>query len=141
MSAATEPFSYVERVRFAEIDAMQHMNNVEFLRFYETARIAWMSTVMSDYEPVPRGALSVIFAECHILYRAPAFFGDEIRTAILPTDLRRSSVRLGFEMHRDSDGTLLADGYGVLVGYDYEAGATRPFSDEVRESLTPTLIG
>jgi acyl-ACP thioesterase len=30
--AAPAPFAHVERVRFADLDAMQHLNNVEFLR-------------------------------------------------------------------------------------------------------------
>ena len=141
MITAAEPFSYVEHVRFSDIDAMEHMNNVTFLRFYETARIAYFRAVVPDYDPVHRGKVGVIFAECQIFYRAPAFLDDEIRTTILPSDLRRSSVRLGFEMQREADGRLLAEGHGVLVGYDYEAGRAAPFADRVHARLSATLIG
>ncbi len=41
--AAREDFSMVQRVRFGDLDAMQHMNNVEFLRFFETARIDFIT--------------------------------------------------------------------------------------------------
>ena len=34
-------WSLVQRVRFGDVDALQHLNNVQFLRFFETARIAW----------------------------------------------------------------------------------------------------
>lgn len=40
-------FSIVQRVRFGDLDAMGHLNNVEFLRYFETARIAFMQ------QPIP----------------------------------------------------------------------------------------
>ena len=36
-------FSMTQKVRFGDLDAMQHMNNVEFLRYFETARIEYIS--------------------------------------------------------------------------------------------------
>ena len=137
----SEPFTHLQRVSFKDIDALKHMNNVEFLRFYENARIAWFRHVVPDYEPVLGGSIGVIFAECRIAYRSPAHFEEEIRTTILPSELKRSSVRLGFEMQREADGRLLADGHGVLVGYDYETGRAAPFADRVRDRLSATLIG
>lgn len=127
------PFSIVERVRFGDLDAMQHMNNVEFLRFFETARIAFLVKLSPEHVPTRREEFGFIFAECHIAYRAPAFFDDEIRTSITPAEAKRSSLRLDFEMHVDD--RLVADGYGVLVGYDYETGSARPLPVSLRERL------
>ncbi|HKP89421.1 MAG TPA: thioesterase family protein [Thermoleophilaceae bacterium] len=129
----------VQRVRFGDLDAMQHMNNVEFLRFFETARIDWFSAVLPGHAPGNRQAFGFIFAECHIAYRAPAFFGDEIRTWIRPSEMRRSSIRLDFEMRVESDDRLVADGWGTLVGYDYEASAPRALPDSVRDRVEPLL--
>src|SRR5205085_6321236 len=113
-------FSMVQRVRCGDLDAMQHMNNVEFLRFFETARIDFMLQLSPDHAPTKRRQFGFIFAECHIAYRAPAFFGDRIRTYIWPDELKRSSLKLGFEMRAEGDDRLVADGWGTLVGYDYE---------------------
>jgi acyl-CoA thioester hydrolase len=128
-------FSIVQRVRFGDLDAMQHMNNVEFLRFFETARIDYMRTLMPERAPTKRQEFGFIFAECHIAYRAPAFFDEEIRTYVWPSELARSSLRLDFEMSSQADGRLVADGYGVLVGYDYVEGRARPIPDELRERI------
>ncbi len=141
MTAAAEPFSYLQRVSFSDIDALKHMNNVEFLRFYENARIAYFRQIVPDYEPVHGGQIGVIFAECQIAYRSPAHFEEEVRTTILPSELKRSSVRLGFEMRCEADGRLLAEGHGVIVGYDYASGRAAPFADDVRERLGATVIG
>ena len=132
-------FSTVQRVRFGDLDAMQHMNNVEFLRFFETARIDWFAHVLPQHSPGSRQSFGFIFAECHIVYRAPAFFNDEIRTWIRPSEVKRSSIRLDFEMRVEADERLVADGWGTLVGYDYRASAPRPLPDDVRDSVAPLL--
>jgi acyl-CoA thioester hydrolase len=65
-----------ERVRFGDLDANRHLNNVVYLRYFETARIAFMRTLWPDHDPTKAGGdqLGMIFAECHINYRAPVAF-------------------------------------------------------------------
>jgi acyl-CoA thioester hydrolase len=134
-----DAFSTVQRVRFGDLDAMQHMNNVEFLRFFETARIDYIIQLSPEHAPTARRQFGFIFAECHIAYRAPAFFGDRIRTYIWPSELKRSSLRLAFEMRNEADDRLVADGWGTLVGYDYGAGESRPIPDALRERIEPQI--
>jgi acyl-CoA thioester hydrolase len=133
---AGERFSYVDRVRFGDLDAMRHLNNVAFLQFFESARIAFIGSVLPDHDPAhPESSFGLIFAECRINYRSPAYFDEEIRTFITPGDVRRSSFRTEFEMRSETDGRLLAEGYGVLVGYDYAAGQACPLPAHVADRL------
>jgi acyl-CoA thioester hydrolase len=129
-------FSHVERVRFGDLDAMQHMNNVEFLRFFETARIEYLKTLCPEHEPTRREQFGFIFAECRIAYRSPAFYDERIRTEIRPGRIGRSSLHLDFEMRAEGEDRLVAEGHGVLVGYDYEAGCSRPLPDDLRDRLS-----
>ena len=130
------PFSFVDRVRFGDLDAMRHLNNVEFLRFFETARIAYIRALVPSHQPAePEGDWGLIFAECHINYRSPAFFDEEIRTHVRPAQLRRSSLRIEFRMTSEGDGRLLAEGWGALVGYDYSAGTAAPLPHVLRQIM------
>jgi acyl-CoA thioester hydrolase len=129
------PFSYVDRVRFGDLDAMRHLNNVAFLSFFESARIAYITQLVPDHQPTSPDPFGLIFAECHINYRAPAFYDDEIRTWVRPGDVARSSFRVYFEMRAEADDRLLAEGYGVLVGYDYRAGRAMALPDAMRDAL------
>ena len=60
-----------------------------------------------------------------------------IRTLIWPTELKRSSLRLAFEMHVAE--RLVAEGWGTLVGYDYHAGRAQPIPDALRAIVEPQL--
>ena len=135
----SDRFSMVKKVRFGDLDAMQHLNNVEFLRFFETARIDYMIQLSPEHAPTERRQFGFIFAECHISYRAPAFFGDMIRTYVWPSELKRSSLRLAFEMRSEKDDRLVADGWGTLVGYDYGEGRPQPIPDVLRERVEPQI--
>jgi len=128
------PWSYVDRVRFGDLDAMRHVNNVAFLTFFEDARISYLSELFGE-DPLTRREFGLIFAECKINYRAPAFFGEEIRCCIRPGEVRRSSARLEFAMFAVGDDRLLAEGYGVVVGYDYAAGRSMPLPDAFKAAL------
>jgi acyl-CoA thioester hydrolase len=136
---SAERFSMVQKVRFGDLDAMQHLNNVEFLRFFETARIEYIATLAPGHEPTSPNRFGFIFAECHINYRSPAHYGEDIRTFVWPAELRRSSLKVGFEMRIDGDDRVVADGWGTLVGYDYEAGTPQPIPDPVRERVEPQI--
>ena len=129
-------FVHTERVRFGDLDAMRHLNNVVFLRYFETARISYLNSLFAGHDPVNRdGGFGFIFASCHIDYRSPGHFDEEVAIRVRPAEIGTKSLKLEFDM-RVSE-RLLAEGYGVLVGYDYSSGETTPLPDDLRARLGP----
>jgi acyl-CoA thioester hydrolase len=133
------PFTHTDRVRFSDLDAMGHLNNVAFLQFFESARIAFLKDLIPEHDPTDPSDFGLIFAECRINYRSPAFFEEDIATSVRPSEIARSSFRIEFEMRSERDGRLLAEGYGVLVGYRYGEGRAAPLPDRAREALAPLI--
>lgn len=128
-------FVHIERVRFGDLDAMRHLNNVVFLRYFETARIAYLRHLIPSHTPADPEAdgFGLIFAECHINYRAPVQYDEQVAITCSVADVRRSSFRVPFAMHAGS--RLAAEGYGVLVGFDYAEQRAAHLPDAVREQL------
>ena len=56
-----------------------------------------------------------------------------------PDELRRSSVRIAFRMVSEADERLVAEGWGTLVGYDYEQGRAAPFPEPIARRLRDEL--
>ena len=129
------PYVHRERVRFGDLDAMRHLNNVVFLRYFETARIGYLRELLPQHDPAhpERDDFGVIFAECHINYRSPVHFDEVVEVGCTITNVKRSSFRVQFDMR--VEGRLVAEGYGVLVGFDYVEQHAAPLPDEVRERL------
>ncbi len=109
-------------MRFGDLDAMRAIvYNVVFLRYFETARIAYLRAIVPSHDPAnpEADAFGLIFAECHINYRSPVLFDEEVAVQCSIGNVKRSSFRVEFEMRVGT--RLVAEGYGVLVGFDYGA--------------------
>jgi acyl-CoA thioester hydrolase len=132
----TGPFRHrVEiTVRFADTDAMGHVNNAKYLTYCEIARIRYWTDVTG--EPIALGtedAESLILAEARITYRAPAFHGEVVTVETRAVRIGRSSFTLEHRLLAAVSGTpqrLVAVSESVLVRYDYAAAAPVALSDE-----------
>ena len=129
----------VLEVRFADTDAMGHVNNAKYLTYCESARIAYWTDVTG--EPVrlgSEGAESLILAEARITYRAPAFHGETVTVETRATRLGRSSFTLEHRLtacEGNGPSRLVATSESVLVRYDYTADAPVPISPAHRAAI------
>jgi acyl-CoA thioester hydrolase len=130
-----QTYTHTERVRFGDLDAMRHLNNVVFLRYFETARIAYLRELMPEHDPShpERDATGVIFAECNIRYRSPVLFDEVVDVECSVGEVRRSAFEIRFAMRVGE--RLAAEGSGWLVAYDYAAGSSQTLPDELRGAL------
>ena len=128
-------FVHRERVRFGDLDANRHLNNVVFLRYFETARISFIRELWSAHDPTTVGGqeVGVIFAECHIRYRSPVQFDEDVDVRCWIGEVRRSAFQVRFEMVVGD--RLAAEGDGWLVGFDYAAQSATRLPDVLRETL------
>jgi acyl-CoA thioester hydrolase len=127
-----------ERVRFGDLDAMRHLNNVVFLRYFETARIAFIRELFPGHSPAQpeNESWGLIFAECHINYRSPVYFDEEVEVECSIGEVRRSAFQVVFRMTVGD--RLASEGYGWLVGFDYKTEKSSPLPHDLREQLEST---
>lgn len=127
------PFVYRERVRFRDLDGMGHVNNAVFLTYMESARIAYLEELGSG--PNPQQGL--ILARVEVDFRSPVALGEEIEVGVRTARIGTKSFELEYEVR--AGGRLAAKGKSVLVGYDYERGASVEIPAEWRELLMPEV--
>jgi acyl-CoA thioester hydrolase len=129
-----EGYRFVRPVelRFRDIDAVGHVNNVVYLTYMETARIEWWIEVTGHRDFRNFG---MILARTEIDYRAPASWGDRLEVGVRCASMRRSSFVLEFRVAEPDGGRVFADARKVLVHYDYDAGRSVPMPTSLREKL------
>ena len=99
------------RVRYAETDRMGVVYHANYLVWFEIGRTEFCRArgfAYKDMEENDRAFLVV--AESYCRYKAPAFYDDELIVRTHITELRRRSVRFGYEILRASDGLIIAEG-------------------------------
>ena len=101
----------VVRVRYAETDRMGVVYHANYLIWFEIGRTEFCRARGFSYRDMEENDQAfLVVAESYCRYKAPAFYDDElvIRTHI--TELRRRSVRFGYEIVRPSDAQIIAEG-------------------------------
>jgi acyl-CoA thioester hydrolase len=130
------PFTCRIQVRFADVDAMNHVNNAVYVTYLETARTClWRERLAF------RGsARDVPFIVAHVAvdFRSPIAYEDEVTVGIAASHVGRTSFRFVYRI--EASGRLAAEAETVLVAYDYAAGKPKPLSDSLRTALTGLLI-
>ena len=122
-------------MRFADLDARGHLNNVAFLQFFEAARLAFIRHVHPEHDPTTTSNEDMILVHTDIDYRAQAKFEEEIRTLVTPSEVEPNKFRVSFEMRSGGDDRLLAEGTNVMVGFDYEKQETTEIAAPLYEGL------
>jgi acyl-CoA thioester hydrolase len=126
-------------VRFADTDAMGHVNNAKYLTYCEIARIRYWTDITN--EPIAlgtEGAESLILAEARITYRAPAFHGEVVSVETRATRIGRSSFTLEHRLMACVPGAtprLVAVSESILVRYDYASARSVALSDAHIEAI------
>jgi acyl-CoA thioester hydrolase len=120
-------------VQWGEMDAFGHVNNVTYLRWFESARIAYFerSKIMAA---MPR--VGPIMARQSINYRLPLHYPDQLLVSCGVTSIGRSSFQLAMRLRSRAHGrAIAAEGDAVIVMFDYEAKKAAQVSDALRASI------
>ena len=99
------------RVRYAETDRMGVVYHANYLVWFEIGRTEFCRArgfAYKDMEENDRAFLVV--AESYCRYKAPARYDDELVVRTHVTELRRRSVRFGYEIIRAASGQIIAEG-------------------------------
>lgn len=124
-------FGLADRVRFYELDALNHVNNTAYLRWFETARVRWLAAYgISDYGPDdPTLVLRGVTCD----YHAPLFLNDDYVVTARCLSFRRTSFRKAYGVW--SGGVLKAEGTAVIVMTEGDGTTKMPLPDSVRQTL------
>jgi acyl-CoA thioester hydrolase len=114
------------RVRYAETDQMGVVYHSNFIVWFEVGRVEMMRQIGFTYNEMEQeegNHLAVADVRCR--YKSPARYDDLIliRTRLL--NVRDSLIHFAYEILRDHDGTLLAEGESVHLVLDHDFKRTR----------------
>lgn len=121
-------------VRWGDMDAFNHVNNAEYLRYLEEARVQWLASIpgMSLSGPI-----SPVLAASNVNYRRPIEWPNEIVVELFIEKVGGSSLTMGHRMLSAADSTVLySDGNVVMVWIDTQTGKSVPVPEAVKATVT-----
>jgi acyl-CoA thioester hydrolase len=121
-------------VAWGEMDAFQHVNNVVYARWLETARIAYFERVGLLRRMRDEG-VGPILARTVVDYRRPVTFPDTVRVDAWVSRVGTSSFTMSFRVWSEAQGAEVATGEQVIVQLDYRSGRATPLDDALRAAI------
>ncbi|TWS18382.1 acyl-CoA thioesterase [Tsukamurella asaccharolytica] len=123
-------------LRWSDMDALQHINNVAVMRLLEEARIRFLTGHLSQSGDAK---VTMFVAHQEIDYLTPLLYSPEpVRIVLSVTRIGRSGFDLGYEVI-DDDGAVAAIAETSMVVVD-GAGRPTPLPAELRTELG-ALVG
>ncbi|WP_323016285.1 thioesterase family protein [Castellaniella sp.] len=120
-------------VRWGDMDALRHVNNVAYFRYFEEARVRLFSALEMDASQGRYGVLA--HASCDFL--KPLLYPAHIVVGMALRRIGRTSVELDCWIAAGDDAqNLYAKGRNVLVCTDGATGRPVPWTDADRQMLS-----
>ena len=123
------------RVRYSETDKMGIVYYANYLVWFEIGRAEYCRARGFSYRDLEENEDSfLVVAESYCRYKAPAYYDDELIVRTHITELRRRSLRFGYEIVRAADGQVVAEGETGHVVTDSN-GRVRSFPEAYAKRL------
>jgi acyl-CoA thioester hydrolase len=139
-AAAVPPRRHVYQcpLRWGDMDAFGHVNNVVYLRYLEQARVDWMFTTAKE-AGVEQFSLGTVVARHEIDYKRPLVYrADPVRIETWVTRIEHASFTVAYEVKDEQ--CLYAIASTVLVPYNLSESRPRRVSVEERRYLEQYLL-
>lgn len=99
------------RVRYAETDKMGVVYHANYLVWFEIGRTEFCRARGFSYRDMEENEDAfLVVVESYCRYKAPAYYDDVLIVRTHITELRRRSLRFGYEIVRESDDVVIAEG-------------------------------
>ena len=121
-------------VAWGEMDAMGHVNNIIYFRYFETARIAYF-TKLDLLNFMNETGIGPILASTQCKFLLPLSFPDTVSTGAKIVKLEADRLTMAYYVMSHKHQKMAAEGEGLIVGYDYRSNKKVPIPDIIKKRI------
>lgn len=136
-------------VRWGEMDAFRHVNNITYFKYQEISRLKFFDKLMEnideknfDVQGFTRATkIGPIISETYCKFKFSLKYPDKvlIGTAILSGDIFFDRYKLNHTIWSLKHNRVVADGFATVVNYDYELEKPVEISQEMKKSINKVM--
>jgi len=120
--------------RFADTDALGHINNTMLPIWFEDARTPLFKYFTPDLDPKK---WRLIIAKIDVEFLAEMFYGHEVEIRTYLGKIGNSSMTVCHEAWQK--GKMTAKGTAIMIHFDHQEKQSKPIPDDIREELNKYL--
>ena len=122
-------------VAWGEMDAFQHVNNVVYFRYFESARIAYFDR-LNVIEFMNRTGIGPILASTQCRFKTPLAYPDAVSVGTRISQIEEDRFVMEYIVVSHRLQRIAAEGEGVIVSYNYREQKKAPIPAEIRQRIS-----
>lgn len=124
-------------VQWGDMDAAQHVNNIIYLRWFESARVRYFEALQELMDFTGEAELGAILAETYCRYKMPVTYPDTvtIATRVLIETMDEFSFKMEHIIVSQQYQRIATEGWTRMVCYDYRQKRKASIPDALREKI------
>lgn len=121
-------------VQWGEMDAYGHLNNTVFFRYFESARVEYL-TRCGFLEAYERDQVGAILHSTSCRFRRALVYPDAVQVATRASSIQDDRFTMEYVLVSVAAASVAAEGTGIVVAYDYRADRKTALPDRVRRLI------
>ena len=121
-------------VVWGEMDAMQHVNNAVYFRYFESARTAYFEK-LGVWRLTRQSGLGVILASINCRFRIPLTYPDTVSVGVRAIRMEADRFIIEHRVVSHKHQKIAAEGEGLMICYDYREQKKTLMSETMKQEI------
>ncbi|ABV39058.1 thioesterase superfamily [Shewanella sediminis HAW-EB3] len=121
-------------VAWGEMDALQHVNNVVYFRYFETARIDFFTQInlLADLQSTQVGP---VISENTARYKRPVTFPDTLLVGVSISDIKQDRFMMHYSVYSQAQQAVTTLGSSQVVMFNFKTGKKAELKPALLDAL------
>jgi len=128
------PVSITQKVQWGEMDALQHVNNTVYFRYFENVRVEFMELTGIN-KHIQKTNTGPILGHTQCKYLLPLTWPDTITIGTRVSAIREKRFTMEYAVFSHQHQRIVAEGTGEAIYVNYDTGKTLPVPDNIRQEV------
>jgi acyl-CoA thioester hydrolase len=121
-------------VAWGEMDALRHVNNIVYFRYFESARIAYFEK-LRFWEFMDQTGVGPILASIQCKFKIPLTYPDTVSVGTRIPKIEQDRFVMEYRALSHKSQAIAAEGEGVIVSYNYRESKKTPLPEEMKQRI------
>ena len=117
-----------------DMDSFQHVNNVIYFRYFESARIQYFEAV-GLMDIVEKLGVGPILGSTSCRYRTPLTYPDTVYVGAKITEMHEKRFTMEYLIVSEQHPETVAEGSGVVICYNYQKNQSTQIPEVVHHAI------
>ncbi|MDO6619686.1 acyl-CoA thioesterase [Shewanella sp. 10N.286.51.B2] len=121
-------------VAWGEMDALNHVNNAVYFRYFETARIDFFSQINMMKE-LKETSVGPVLSETQAKFKRPVTFPDTLLVGITISDIKQDRFMMHYRVFSKAQQAITTTGSAKVVMFNFKTGQKATLTAELLAAL------